>query len=155
MPQPFEGSIPFTIAAITAAMATVAEWRRGSIPNLITLPLLFVGLAIAVRDANLATHILGLVGALVVALPLYALRWVLPSGVKLMLGVCVTLGGKTAAVVACSTLLFVLLIQASRQIRMARSTRLAIVAEAPHPVRVGLGLSAGILLAWTLRAALL
>lgn len=84
--------LPFALAGIACLMSAVTELRRGHIPNLMTLPLIFVGAALSFRDPQFAYRLAGATLTLLLTLPLVRRGLLRPSATKLLLGVALTLG---------------------------------------------------------------
>jgi Flp pilus assembly protein protease CpaA len=84
--------LPVTLAAVATAIAAVSELRTRQVPNLVTLPLLFVGMAVTVWERNFYAQLIGLAIVAVCVIPAYG-RGLIGGGVtKLILGIGLCVG---------------------------------------------------------------
>ncbi|NOU32403.1 MAG: prepilin peptidase [Polyangiaceae bacterium] len=84
--------LPVTLAAVATLIAAVSELRTRQVPNVVTLPLLFVGMAVTVWERNFYAQLIGLVIVTVWVIPAFSRGWISGGVTKLMLGVGLCVG---------------------------------------------------------------
>ncbi len=89
--------LPVTLAAVATLIAAVSELRTRQVPNVVTLPLLFVGMAVTVWERNFYAQLIGLTIVTVWVIPAYARGWIGGGSTKLMLGIGLCVGAWMAA----------------------------------------------------------
>ncbi len=84
--------LPVTLAAVATLISAISELRTRHVPNVITLPLLFVGMAITIWERNFYAQLIGLVIVTVWVIPAFSRGWIGGGVTKLMLGVGLCVG---------------------------------------------------------------
>ncbi len=84
--------LPVTLSAVATLIAAVSELRTRHVPNVVTLPLIFVGMAITVWERNFYAQLIGLMIVTVWVIPAFSRGWISGGVTKLMLGVGLCVG---------------------------------------------------------------